>query len=157
MAVDMGVDQLTKPLMSSPQAHPAESGSCFRFYCYGSCYGSWYGSSIGSIRSKSSLSKDKLLKKNAWFRFDKHRAMGSFLHHRRRHSTRCADPARAIPSFAVVRFSITGVCWSCRLETHGSSRRNLRYRPYFKPTSYNLARMIGAVVVVSCSLFANLN
>ena len=52
-----------------------------------------------------------------------------------------ADPARAIPSF-IARFSFDRCsCWSCRLETHGSSRRNLRYRPYIKSTSLHLVRI----------------
>ena len=48
-----------------------------------------------------------------------------------------ADPARAIPSF-IAGSALTGALVG---ETHGSSRRNLRDRPYFKPTSLHLIRI----------------
>ena len=46
-----------------------------------------------------------------------------------------ADPARAIPSFILGSAVVGGPRWSYWYQTHGATRRNLRYRPYFKMLS----------------------
>ena len=44
----------------------------------------------------------------------------------------CSRPSSCYPKFYPWFSNYRWTRWSCKYQTHGSSRRNLRYRPYFK-------------------------